>query len=197
MVRAMPKGVERMIIFERFQDGSSAGIDTHESAYFQHIWKVLPRYVTIPLKDICDPFARDCVIAYPNTNDIDEKTLAVYHEDAAEWLKRLEDGVEKFGNTHQFDLVIFDPPFSGRQSDEKYDGHINVYTDPGYVKKCMRSIGRILKPGGYLLKFGYNSSRHLKCLVLVKMWVVNFGGNRNDVIVTLWRNEQTTLEEWC
>ena len=163
-----------MIIFERLQDGSSAGINTHESDYFQHIWKVLPRYVTIPLKDICDPFARDCVLAYPYTNDIDKNTSAVTNLDC-----------------------IFDPPFSGRQSDEKYDGHINVYTDPGYVKKCMIEVGKILKPGGYLLKFGYNSSRHLKCLELVKMWVVNFGGNRNDVIVTLWRNEQKTLQEWC
>ena len=115
--------------------------------------------------------------------------------------KRLRVGlsqeVQEYPDAIKFDLCIFDPPFSGRQSDEKYDGHINVYTDPGYVKKCMIEVGKILKPGGYLLKFGYNSSRHLKCLELVKMWVVNFGGNRNDVIVTLWRNEQKTLQEWC
>jgi len=135
----------------------------------------------------CDPFARNCEWAYPFTNDLDFSTNASYHLDALTFLKNME--------TSSFDYVIFDPPFSKRQADEIYEGHNNVYTDPGYVKKCFDEIFRILKVGGKVLKLGYNSSCP-QGFQIEQGWIVNMGGNINDVIMTIMMKPQYTLEDW-
>ena len=171
--------------FMRLAGGFSDGLDTHRTSYFQTVWKSLSKYCKIPLSIVCDPFARNCSIAHPHTNDIDEGTTARHHLDAVEFLQTRP--------SQYFDLVIFDPPFSPRQSEQKSGGHKNVYSTPGYVPLVMAEIERIMKPGGYMLKFGYNSTRHSGSFELVRGWVANQGGNRNDVIITLWRNCQTRL----
>lgn len=127
---------------------------------------------------IIDPFARNCTWG-TITNDIDPNTSAEYHLDALDFLKRMESG--------SADAVIFDPPFSIRQADEKYKAGRNVYTIPGYVKKCMKEIVRILKPGGILMKCGWNSTRHNLQLEPVALYVVNTGGNHNDISISIWR----------
>lgn len=171
---------------ERIQSGSRSGIETHESDFykvaFDFACKLKSCGVTI------DPFARNCPWARENTNDIDITTDAHHHMDALDYLKGWENDAA--------DLVLFDPPFSQRQAVEKYGAHTNLYTDGKYVSGCMAEIERVLVPGGLLLKLGYNSTRHCGTFDLVKMWVVNFGGNRNDVIVTLWRKGNHTLREW-
>lgn len=177
----------------RLQAGSSDGLDTHLTTYFRKIWRESGFHGKMGLI-IVDPFARNC----PHgtiTNDLDEETDATYNMDSLDFLDALADGslVPKVrGNV---DLVIFDPPFSGRQA-EKYEvGHQNVYSTPGYISKCMNSIDNLLKDGGYLLKFGYNTTRHKPNWECLRIWLANFGGNRNDVIVSLWR-KAPTLGRW-
>lgn len=174
--------------WERIQGGSSDGLDTHQTTYWKKIWKEILREEGEHLDLIIDPFARNCEIAHI-TNDIDPETRAQFHLDAKVFL---EDSVV-LGLPCGF--VIFDPPFSARQADRYEAGHINIYTDPGYVSSCMKSIERLLIPGGRMLKFGFNSTRHSPLFRLLRGWVVNFGGNRNDVIVTLWEKEMT-LEDF-
>jgi hypothetical protein len=135
----------------------------------------------------CDPFARNCEWAYPYTNDIDFSTKACYHLDALAFLKHWDND--------SFDYVLWDPPFSKRQADEIYEGHNNVYTVPGYVKQCFDEIFRILRPGGMVLKLGYNSSCP-QGFQIEKGYIVNMGGNINDVIMTILSKRQMTLEEW-
>jgi len=116
----------------------------------------------------------------------------MHHMDALEFL-----GDSEICPDGYFDVCLFDPPFSPRQAEEKYRiGHVNVYTEPLYVHNCMHQIFRTLKPGGKLLKLGYNSTRHHQGFDLLEGWIVNFGGNRNDVIMTLWRKNTMTLGNW-
>jgi len=172
--------------FSRIQGGSSDSRNTHQSHYYELGFERMLNGSRDPV--VVDPFARNCSWG-TLTNDIDPETNASNHMDALCWLESLD--------RQSADFVLFDPPFSKRQADEKYAGHVNVYTDPGYVKKCFKEIASILKPGGKVLILGYNSSKHSKILELEEGWIVNFGGNRNDVVMTIWRKAQTTLGDWA
>ena len=169
--------------FTRLQAGSNDGLDTHLWPSFKRIWSQIS--VGRPDSVIVDPFARNCPLGGRWTNDINPNTHAAHHLDALEFLKTVPSKIA--------DRVIFDPPFSVIQEKRKYKEHSNIYTDPGMVSNLMHQIERILKPGGILLKFGYNSSKHKPTFEFVAGWILNFGGNRNDVIVTAWKMNQSTL----
>ena len=179
--------------FERLQGGGSDNKETHTSKYYQYGFRIATR-AYLPFKtirdgglQIADPFARNCPWG-SHTNDIDPDTNAQDHMDALEWLKKQK--------TEYFDVVLFDPPFSANQAKRYEAGHINVYTDPSYVSKCWKQIARILAPSGRALKLGYNSTRHANNLDLVRGYIINFGGSRNDVIMTIWEKKQLSLEEF-
>lgn len=182
------------MMFERLVGASSDGLDTHKCGYFQvglaylltdKMDNIFPRISDF---EVADPFARNCTVG-TRTNDIDPDTTAQDHMDALLWLESQPD--------IYFDAVIFDPPFSKTQAERKYEsGHVNVYTDPKYIKDCFSEIARILKPGGRVLKLGYNSTRHNPLLDLKKGWCVCFGGCRNDVIMTLWQKNQYDLSSF-
>jgi hypothetical protein len=175
--------------FERIQGGSVDCINTSQSKYFQigymNMIKPTP-FAFHAHHKIADPFARNCTLG-THTNDIDTSTQAQSHMDALEWLQSLPSG--------EFSYVIFDPPFSSRQAEKYESGHVNVYTDPGYVKKCFDEIFRILVYHGNVLKLGYNSSRP-NGFDLKRGWIVNFGGNRNDVIMTILVKTQSSLRDF-
>ena len=163
--------------------GTPRSKETHTTTYMQQAFK----HMHYKGPKGCDPFARNCEWAYPYTNDIDINTRANYSMDALEFLKHM--------TTNSFDYVIWDPPFSQRQAEEIYEGHKNVYTVPGYVKQCFDEIFRILRVGGMVLKLGYNST----CphgFNIEKGYLVNVGGNINDIIITVLSKRQKTLEEW-
>ena len=175
--------------FERIQGGSSDGLDTHRSKYFQLGYRTMIN--PTPFKFLAhhktaDPFARNCSWG-THTNDIDPSTEAQSHMDALEWLQSLPTG--------EFSYVLFDPPFSSRQAEKYEAGHVNVYTDPGYVKKCFDEIFRVLTYHGLVLRLGYNSSRP-NGFEIKQGWIVNFGGNRNDVIMTILVKNQSTLGDF-
>ncbi len=170
-------------------------LDTSETNYFrlafaklQYLfykdqkWNFLPDQRMV----LADPFARNCQLAGKLTNDLNPETRANHHLDAITFMGSLDKG--------SVDAVIFDPPFSSHQA-KKYEGQItNVYTQSGYIKNIMTEIDRTLKPGGYLLKFGFNSTKHRHYFDLVHMWIVNHGGNHNDTIVTLWQKNQHHID---
>jgi hypothetical protein len=180
-----PGGVGLMFMAERIQGASSDGIETHTTSYFRKIWWQLSPVLRNGI--IIDPFARNCSLAGEWTNDLDLDTKARHHVDALEFIKKAP--------RNHFDLAILDPPFSSSQAERKY-GAKNIYADGSYFSKVAKALVDDLKSGGYLLKFGYNTTRHDPRLVLIQYWVVNFGGNRNDVLVSLWRKSQTTLDEF-
>jgi len=163
----------------------STSIDTHTKPWLKRIWaKHQPHHHAV----VIDPFARNCGWA-TLTNDIDPTTRAEFHMDALDFLKTCL--------TSSAEFVIFDPPFSARQAAQKYEsGHVNVYATPGYVKSCMNEIVRILKPGGTLMKLGFNSTRHDPSLEATHLYYINSGGNHNDVCCSIWRfgNEKLGVE---
>jgi|TARA_R110000824_G_scaffold400416_1_gene607902 hypothetical protein len=170
-------------------------LDTHQTNYFRRAMNDLyPRMFESPLGlssnglQIADPYARNCRIAGPHTNDIDPNTEAKFHLDALDFLCSLESSA--------FDAVIFDPPFSEYQAKRYEHGTANIYTTPGAVKDQMCEVERVLKPGGYLLKFGYNTSRHKGHFDLIRVMVVNHGANHNDTLVSLWRKANHNLGDY-
>lgn len=177
----------REIILERtmyLRDSWQGNADTHQTRYFRQIWGQLVKRRG-RFECIVDPFARDCEYGH-YTNDINPDTNAQSNMDALDWLKTLENDIA--------DCVILDPPFSDTTNERVYGYKSNFYQDPSYFKGVMMEIGRILKPGGCCLKFGYNTSTLNLSLEVKSLWIVNFFGPRNDVLVTELEQVNQTLE---
>lgn len=102
-----------------------------------------------------DPFSRNLNWA-TYTNDLDPKSKSQFHMDAEAFLKKLtKDKVLA-------DLVIFDPPYSPRQISECYKSigmEVGMKeTQSALLYKRVRdAIEPVLRPGGVVLSFGWNS----------------------------------------
>ena len=177
------------MIIERFQGGSHDGIDTSESTYYVRGFnKALLKTKDVE-GEIIDPFARNCKWGTIR-NDMDPSIKTVhYNLESLDFMKLMK--------TNSAKIVLFDPPFSDRQA-KKYElGDTNLYcSGDGRIGKLCKEIERVLKPGGVMVKLGYNSSRPTKNFDLVELMVVNFGGTRNDVILSIWRKNTTTLHQF-
>lgn len=140
-----------------------------------------------------DPFARNCQHAY-YTNDINPNTLAKSNLDALEYLALLVDE-KHFDNNMKIDFVIFNPPFSDRMSKDKY-GTSNLYSaESNKASQCQRLASRLLRTGGYFIKAGYNSNPPASHLELRELCLLACGGNRNDIIFSVWEKTMD-LDEW-
>lgn len=140
---------------------------------------------------VIDPFANKCPLQeyFTNcsyiSNDLDSEMSTTYHMDALDFLKQ-------FDNLYA-DMILFDPPYSPRQVSECYKKMgktVNMETTQasfwGNIKK---EIGRILKPNGIVISFGWNSNGIGKSngCKQEKILIVAHGGNHNDTICTLER----------
>jgi len=180
---------------ERIQGGSSDSLDTSQSKYFQKAFKKGMKIIKDVQGLIVDPFARNCMWGDVR-NDLNTNTKAQYHMEAKEFMKMV---LENHGQG-SMKCLLFDPPFSSRQL-EKYkktskEEILNIYSTPGYIPEFFSIVEKLLAPGGIIIKLGYNTSRPLPYLELVEIVIVNFGGNRNDVICSIWRNPNQNLNDW-
>jgi len=106
--------------------------------------------------------------------------------DALEWLRSMD---------RKFDFIIFDPPFSDRMAKDKY-GTSNLYSaDSNKASECQKLGARMLKQGGYFIKAGYNSNPPASHLELRELCLLACGGNRNDIIFSVWQKTMD-LDEW-
>ena len=162
---------------------------------FSRTW-AMPNHNTFTVKPIkefisnhitdgvwADPFSRNspfrgrCV-----TNDLNPEIEADYHMEALEFLKRFADA--------SVDGVLFDPPYSPRQISECYKqvGRSVHMTDTqaSFYGDRKREVGRIVKPGGKVLCFGWNSGGIGKQngFELLEVLLVPHGGAHNDTICT-------------
>jgi len=185
-----------MIIATKIIPSGQDSPDTHTTTWFKILWgeviqlaeeKILGDAQGHFALDILDPFAKNCQIAYPHTNDINIETLAQHNMDALEFLKQYE--------TATMDVIIFDPPFSERRANEHYDGFgVNLYaSDSRKITDCLHQCLRVLRRGGYLLKFGYNCNVPAPGFELAKLWIISKHGNKNATIVSLWECQQYKL----
>ena len=128
---------------------------------------------------VIDPFARNATIAHV-TNDLNPECDTDFHLDALDFLKTFGDD--------SVDGVLYDPPYSPRQLKECYD---NVglsltfeQTNAGYWASLKREVERILKCGGTVLSFGWNTQGMGMNLGFAKkrILMVAHGGMHNDTL---------------
>lgn len=130
-------------------------------------------------KNIIDPFARDNTLA-THTNDLNPHTAAQFHMDAEDFCKQIN---------ASFDLALFDPPYSPRQISECYQSIGREVTtkdtqNAALYKRVRDAIDPLIKSGGHVLSFGWNSMGMGKGrnYEIVEILLVAHGGAHNDTI---------------
>lgn len=129
-----------------------------------------------------DPFANRNKIASV-TNDLNLEYDTDYHLDALDFLKLFEDA--------SVDGVLYDPPYSPRQVSECYNdvGYTVTWdtTKASFWGNHKREISRIVKIGGKVITFGWNSGGigYKYCFEIERILLVPHGGWHNDTICTV------------
>lgn len=142
---------------------------------------LLDRWVS-PKWVIVDPFANDSKIANI-TNDLNPEYDTTYHMDALDFLRMLK--------SESCDCVLYDPPYSPRQVSESYKGFgmevTKETTQASWRAKHLDQIQRILKPGGIVICFGWNSNGvgKKRGFEMKEILMVPHGGSKNDTIITV------------
>lgn len=138
---------------------------------------------------VVDPFANECTIKKEISNinyisnDLDTQYDTTYHLDALDFLKQIP--------SNSVDLVLYDPPYSPRQVSEVYkslDMTVNMQTtQSSYWSKQKEEISRIVKNGGKIITFGWNSGGigKTKGFEIIEILLVAHGGWHNDTICTV------------
>ena len=146
----------------------------------QPINKFIHQYNSVNIES-ADPFANTNRIA-KYCNDIDPSMGTEFNMDAIDFLKSFD--------SNSLDLVLFDPPYSPRQVSEVYKKlgkTVNMETTQASFWANMKiEISRIVRPGGVVLCFGWNSQGIGKTrgFVLEEIMLVAHGGHHNDTICT-------------
>lgn len=138
-----------------------------------------------------DPFANNAKIA-TITNDLNTEFDTDYHLDALEFLKMFPDS--------SVDGILYDPPYSTRQISEVYKGvglPVNRETTQStFWLKQKKEIARIVKIGGKVISFGWNSGVVGKKngFKVIRVLLVPHGGHHNDTIVTIEEKIREVIE---
>jgi len=127
------------------------------------------------VKGWADPFAGYNSLACCQ-NDLDKEAPAQWHKDALIFLKDLA--------TNSLEGILYDPPYSitqARQYGKKEFSSMKYWAD------CKNEIARIIKPGGKVICFGWNSMGLGKNrgFEMKRILLVPHGGSKNDTIVTV------------
>ena len=129
-----------------------------------------------------DPFA-NCNHVADVTNDLNPTFDTDYHMDALDFLKM-------FGSK-SVDGVLYDPPYSPRQVSKCYKNFgIEVTqetTRASFWGNHKKEISRIIKPGGKVITFGWNSGGigAKYGFKIKRILLVAHGGWHNDTICTV------------
>ena len=163
------------------------------------IKEIIKRY--LPKEGIViDPFANEYSIKslIPTnikyiSNDLDTEFKTDFNMEAQDFMKTFDNG--------SIDLVLFDPPYSGRQVSECYKklGKTVTMSDTnsGYFTKFKEEISRIIKINGYVITFGWNSNGIGKKngFEIVEILLIAHGSMHNDTIVTIEKKIEKTAQE--
>ncbi|MCM1135712.1 MAG: hypothetical protein NC400_09070 [Clostridium sp.] len=135
-----------------------------------------------PAKMWIDPFA-NCNKIANITNDLNKEYDTNYHMDALDFLNMFDD--------ESVDGVLYDPPYSPRQVSECYNSvGYNVTWDTtkaSFWGNHKREISRIVKLGGKVITFGWNSGGigYKYGFEIQRILLVPHGGWHNDTICTV------------
>lgn len=126
-----------------------------------------------------DPFANKNKLA-SITNDLNPEYKTNYNLDALDFLKSFKD--------NSVEGVLYDPPYSPRQVSECYNNFgykvTQKTTQASFWSNHKKEISRILKRGGKVITFGWNSGGIGKTygFYKTKILLVAHGGWHNDTI---------------
>ena len=129
-----------------------------------------------------DPFVNQNKLASV-TNDLNPDFDTDYHMDALDFLKTFQN--------ESVDGVLYDPPYSPRQVTECYQGvGMNVTSETtraSFWGNQKKEISRIVKPGGKVITFGWNSGGigRKYGFEITRILLVPHGGWHNDTICTV------------
>lgn len=129
-----------------------------------------------------DPFANTNKLASV-TNDLNPDYDTDYHMDALDFMKMFD--------SDSVDGVLYDPPYSPRQVSECYNNvGFNVTWDTtkaSFWGNHKREISRIVKIGGKVITFGWNSGGigYKYGFEIERILLVPHGGWHNDTICTV------------
>lgn len=129
-----------------------------------------------------DPFANQNKLATV-TNDLSMEFDTDYHLDALDFMKLFD--------SNSVDGVLYDPPYSPRQVSECYNNvGYNVTWDTtkaSFWGNHKREISRIVKLGGKVITFGWNSGGigYKYGFEIERILLVPHGGWHNDTICTV------------
>lgn len=107
-------------------------------------------------------------------NDIDESVDAATHLDVHEL-------PDEYG-PRSFDTIVFDPPWSGFQAGDKYDGG-----DVNWTRELREGFDTMLRENGRVIQLGYTATNMPRDLCYEKVAVAVFCpyGRRKDFIGTV------------
>lgn len=167
---------------------------SEKGIFFERVW-AMPNKNTFKIKPIrnlieeeltkgvwIDPFANSNKLA-GITNDLNKEYNTDYHLDALVFLKLFDD--------NSVDGVLYDPPYSPRQVSECYNnvGHniTSATTRASFWSNHKREISRIVKKGGKVITFGWNSGGigYKNGFKITRILLVPHGGWHNDTICTV------------
>jgi len=120
-------------------------------------------------------------------NDLNPELNADTHHDVAE--------IDAHFEPQSFDTVVFDPPFDEKQAETKYDGlhAMDVYA-------ALEAFEKIVRPGGRVICFGWNSwgMRSFPAFERVETVLFQRGPIHRDVIATVDERTSRTIAntEW-
>ena len=129
-----------------------------------------------------DPFANKNKLANI-TNDLNPEFDTDYHIDALDFLKMFDD--------NSIDGVLYDPPYSLRQVAECYKNFgievTSETTRSTFWTNHKKEISRIVKAGGKVITFGWNSGGigNKYGFEIQRILLVPHGGWHNDTICTV------------
>ncbi len=129
-----------------------------------------------------DPFANQNKLATV-TNDLNQEFDTDYHLDALDFMKMFD--------SDSVDGVLYDPPYSPRQVSECYNnvGYDVTWdtTKASFWGNHKREISRIVKLGGKVITFGWNSGGigYKYGFEIERILLVPHGGWHNDTICTV------------
>lgn len=170
-------------------------INETNSIKIERVW-AMPNSNTFDIKPIADllhdevdltkiwidPFANKNKIA-SITNDLSKNYDTDYHLDALDFLKLFDD--------NSVDGVLYDPPYSPRQVSECYNkvGYTVTWdtTKASFWGNHKKEISRIVKNGGRVITFGWNSGGigYKYGFEIQRILMVPHGGWHNDTICTV------------
>ena len=129
-----------------------------------HIRSIIDRFIrelhhTLQGKvSMVDPFARESFttnLEYCITNDLNITMPTDYHLEFKDFSRVMRE------KGFTFDLMLFDPPYSLRQLKDQYDGigkDLELWQTQNMWREGKDVFAKLIKPGGYVISFGWTTS---------------------------------------